>query len=150
VKGQIEAYGDGDLKPEQVSEIAEKLGVPEVDVVSMNQRMQGDASLNAPLSKDAEVGGEWQDWLVDDTIDQETALGEAQELDTRRKMLSEAMNVLNEREIEIFNARRLQDKPDTLDVLSQKFGVSRERIRQIEVRAFEKIQDAMTEAAADA
>ncbi len=150
VKGQIEAYEDGDLKPDQVKEIADQLGVSEDDVVSMNQRMQGDASLNAPLSKDAEVGGEWQDWLVDDSIDQETALGEAQELDTRRQMLSDAMDVLNEREAEIFNARRLQEKPDTLETLSQKYGVSRERIRQIEVRAFEKVQDAMTETAVGA
>ena len=150
VKGQIEAYEDGDLKPEHVSEIAEKLGVSETDVVSMNQRMQGDSSLNAPLSKDTEGGGEWQDWLVDEGIDQETALGERQELDARRKVLRDAMEVLNEREAAIFNARRLKEKPDTLEVLSQEYGVSRERIRQIEVRAFEKIQDAVTSASAEA
>lgn len=147
VKGQIEAYGDGDLKPEQVDEIADKLGVSEDDVVSMNQRLQGDASLNTPLSKDVEGGGEWQDWLVDDSIDQETALGQSQELGLRRKLLDDAMSILNEREAAIFKARRLSEKPATLETLSQEYGVSRERIRQIEVRAFEKIQDAVTEAA---
>lgn len=148
IKGQLNAYEDGDLHPEKVKEIATQLGVSEEDVTSMNQRMQGDASLNAPLRQEAE-SGEWQDWLVDDTqIDQETALGERQELDERLAMLRSSMAVLNEREAEIFEARRLKEKPETLEVLSQKFGVSRERIRQIEVRAFEKVQEAVTEAAA--
>ena len=147
VKGQIDAYEDGDLRPEKVSEIATQLGVSEDDVVSMNQRMQGDASLNAPLSKDSETG-EWQDWLVDDQVDQETALGDSQELNQRLSLLRDAMGVLNEREAEIFESRRLSEKPETLEELSQKFGVSRERIRQIEVRAFEKVQEAVTEAAA--
>ncbi|GJM02834.1 MAG: RNA polymerase sigma factor RpoH [Rhodomicrobium sp.] len=148
VKGQINAYEDGDLRPEKVAEVAKQLGVSEEDVISMNQRMQGDASLNVPLSKDAEGGGEWQDWLVDDQVDQETALGDSQELSQRLSLLKNAMNVLNEREASIFEARRLSEQPETLEVLSQKFGVSRERIRQIEVRAFEKVQEAVTEAAA--
>ena len=146
VKSQLNAYEDGDLKPEQVSEIAERLGVPEGDVVSMNQRLQGDASLNAPLSVESE-GGEWQDWLVDDEIDQETALGESQEMDHRLDLLKDAMGVLNEREAQIFEARRLSEKPQTLEELSQVHGVSRERIRQIEVRAFEKVQEAVVAAA---
>lgn len=146
VKSQLNAYEDGDLKPEQVKEIATRLGVPEVDVVSMNQRMQGDASLNAPLSKESE-SGEWQDWLVDDEIDQETALGDSQELDHRLDLLKTAMGVLNEREVKIFEARRLSEKPQTLEELSQVHGVSRERIRQIEVRAFEKVQEAVVAAA---
>ncbi len=146
VKSQLNAYEDGDLKPDQVKEIATRLGVPEVDVVSMNQRMQGDASLNAPLSKESE-SGEWQDWLVDDEIDQETALGESQELGHRLDLLKDAMGVLNEREVKIFEARRLSETPQTLEELSQEHGVSRERIRQIEVRAFEKVQEAVVAAA---
>jgi RNA polymerase sigma-32 factor len=146
VKSQLNAYEDGDLKPDQVKEIATRLGVPEVDVVSMNQRMQGDASLNAPLSKESE-SGEWQDWLVDDEIDQETALGESQELGHRLDLLKDAMGVLNEREVQIFEARRLSETPQTLEELSQEHGVSRERIRQIEVRAFEKVQEAVVAAA---
>ncbi len=147
VKGQINAYEDGDLKPEKVQEIAKQLGVSEEDVLSMNQRMQGDASLNAPLRQDTE-SGEWQDWLVDDQVDQETALGNSQELNERLGHLKDAMGVLNEREVKIFEARRLSETPKTLEELSQEFGVSRERIRQIEVRAFEKVQEAVTEAAA--
>lgn len=146
VKSQLNAYEDGDLKPEQISEIANRLGVPEDDVVSMNQRMQGDASLNAPLSKESE-SGEWQDWLVDDEVDQETALGDSQELDHRLDLLKDAMGVLNEREAKIFEARRLSETPQTLEELSQEHGVSRERIRQIEVRAFEKVQEAVVAAA---
>lgn len=147
IKGQINAYEDGDLHPDKIEEIANRLGVSNDDVVSMNQRMQGDASLNAPLRKDTETS-EWQDWLVDDTQDQETALGNSQELSARLALLKDAMGVLNEREVQIFEARRLAEKPETLEELSQKFGVSRERIRQIEVRAFEKVQEAVTEAAA--
>ncbi len=146
IKGQINAYEDGDLRPEKVKEIAKQLNVSEEDVISMNQRMQGDASLNAPLRQDAEVG-EWQDWLVDDQVDQETALGDAQELNERLDLLKQSMSELNEREEEIFEARRLSDPPKTLEQLSQQFGVSRERIRQIEVRAFEKVQEAVTSAA---
>ena len=147
VKGQIEAYEESHLKAEQIKQIADQLGVPERDVVSMNQRLQGDASLNAPLSKDAEVGGEWQDWLVDDKIDQESELAEREELEQRRHLLQNAMSVLNEREADIFSNRRLSEQPPTLEQLSQKFNVSRERIRQIEVRAFEKVQAAVQQAA---
>ncbi|MGI9386015.1 MAG: RNA polymerase sigma factor RpoH [Methyloligellaceae bacterium] len=146
IKGQIQALEEGDLKPEQVEHIATKLGVSEDDVVSMNRRLAGDTSLNAPVRADAE-GGEWQDWLVDETVDQETALAESEELDRRRSMLTDAMQNLNDREKRIFEARRLNEDPLTLEQLSTEFGVSRERIRQIEVRAFEKVQKAVRNAA---
>ncbi len=143
VKGQIQAIEDGDLRPEQVKEISERLGVTEDEVVSMNRRMSGpDNSLNAPLRQDSETG-EWQDWLVDDTADQEVTLGEEQELEQRREMLAAAMETLNEREMHILTERRLKDDPATLEDLSQEYGISRERVRQIEVRAFEKLQKAM-------
>ena len=146
VKGQIQAIEDGDLNPEQVKEISERLGVTEDEVVSMNRRMAGpDNSLNAPLRQDSE-SGEWQDWLVDDTADQEATLGEEQELDLRREMLARAMSTLNEREMHILTERRLKDDPATLEDLSQEYGISRERVRQIEVRAFEKLQKAMKNA----
>ena len=149
IKGQIKALEDGDMRPDQVKLIAEKLNVPEVDVISMNRRLSGDASLNTPISAE-KGGGEWQDWLTDDNaIDQETVLAESQELDQRHKMLVLAMDKLNDREKAIFEARRLEDKPITLEVLSQKYEVSRERIRQIEVRAFEKVQQAMHKLAAE-
>jgi RNA polymerase sigma-32 factor len=141
VKGQIQALEEGDLLPDQVTEIATRLGVSEEDVISMNRRLGGDTSLNAPLRQDAE--GEWQDWLVDDTDSQETQLVDSEELAQRRDMLVHAMNKLNERERRIFEARRLNYEPSTLEELSQEFGVSRERIRQIEVRAFEKVQKAV-------
>jgi RNA polymerase sigma-32 factor len=141
VKGQIQALEEGDLRPDHVAEIATRLGVSEDDVISMNRRLGGDTSLNAPLRQDAE--GEWQDWLVDDTDSQETQLVESEELSQRRGMLTHAMDKLNERERRIFEARRLNDEPSTLEELSQEFGVSRERIRQIEVRAFEKVQKAV-------
>ncbi len=147
VKGQIEALDDGDLHPDHVTEISERLGVPEADVVSMNRRLGGDTSLNAPMRMDGEGGGEWQDWLVDDSDDQEAELGESQEFELRMKMLRNAMGDLNDREKRIFQARRLEEDPLTLEELSQEFDVSRERIRQIEVRAFEKVQAAMTAAA---
>ncbi len=150
LKGQIRALDEGDMKPEQVRTIADRLGVPEADVISMNRRLAGDASLNAPLRADGESGGEWQDWLVDEGENQEEKLAERQEHDMRMKMLREAMTRLNERERRIFTARRLSDPPLTLEDLSKEFGVSRERIRQIEVRAFEKVQKAMREAAAEA
>src|SRR5499433_3403775 len=143
MKGQIKALDDGDLRPDQVKHIATKLGVPEEDVVSMNRRLGGDASLNAPLRADAEGGGEWQDWLVDDTPDQEERLVESEELSHRKAYLEKAMASLNERERRIFEARRLAEEPATLEDLSEEFGVSRERIRQIEVRAFEKVQKAV-------
>ncbi|MFT5511586.1 MAG: RNA polymerase sigma-32 factor [Hyphomicrobiaceae bacterium] len=145
-KSQLQALGDGDLSPENVDAIATKLGVPKADVISMNRRLGGDASLNAPLRADTETG-EWQDWLVDDTPDQEYTLGESEELERRRDYLSTAMSGLNDREKRIFEARRLSEDPLTLETLSEEFGVSRERIRQIEVRAFEKVQAAVQAAA---
>jgi RNA polymerase sigma-32 factor len=145
-KSQLQALEEGDLKPETVKKIAKRLGVTEEDVVSMNRRLGGDASLNAPVRTDAE-SGEWQDWLVDETPDQEEQLVESEELDRRRSYLSKAMSTLNDRERRIFEARRLAEDPMTLEDLSAEFGVSRERIRQIEVRAFEKVQKAVQNAA---
>jgi len=139
LKGKIQALDEGDLKPHQVSEIATKLGVSENEVVSMNRRLAGDASLNAPIRAEAD-SGEWQDWLVDESDSQESMIAEQEELDMRRKMLGDAMGVLNDRERRIFEARRLSEDPMTLEDLSGEFGVSRERVRQIEVRAFEKVQ----------
>ncbi|ESR27048.1 RNA polymerase sigma factor RpoH [Lutibaculum baratangense] len=146
VKGQIAAIEDGDLRPDQVSDIATKLGVSEDEVVSMNRRLSGDASLNSPLRGDGESTTEWQDWLEDEEANQETRLGDEQELDARRRMLVDAMGTLNDREKRIFTARRLEEEPLTLEELSGEFGVSRERVRQIEVRAFEKVQQAMLQA----
>jgi RNA polymerase sigma-32 factor len=146
VKGQIAALDDGNLHPDQIKQIATTLHVSEEDVVSMNQRLTGDASLNAPMRAD-EGSSEWQDWLVDDTPDQETTLGNSQEYDERMELLQGAMSDLNEREKAIFQARRLKDNPATLEELAQEYNVSRERIRQIEVRAFEKVQEAVTHAA---
>jgi RNA polymerase sigma-32 factor len=143
VKSQIQALNEGDLRPEQIEQIATKLGVTEDDVVSMNRRLGGDASLNAPMRSDGEAGGEWQDWLVDDAPDQEELLAESEELGNRRQMLKDAIGVLNDRERRIFEARRLADSPITLEDLAAEFGVSRERVRQIEVRAFEKVQKAV-------
>jgi RNA polymerase sigma-32 factor len=149
IKGQLKALDEGDLRPDQVKRIATQLGVTEEDVVSMNRRLAGDSSLNAPVRNDAE-SGEWQDWLVDDTMDQETALAESEERDNRRGMLNDALKGLNARERRVFEARRLAEDPLTLEELSAEFGVSRERIRQIEVRAFEKVQKAVTKAASAA
>ncbi|MFZ4806038.1 MAG: RNA polymerase sigma factor RpoH [Hyphomicrobiaceae bacterium] len=145
-KSQLQALEEGDLRPDHVKAIATKLGVPEEDVVSMNRRLGGDASLNAPVRADSEAG-EWQDWLVDDKPDQEEALGEKEEMSQRRAFLTSALETLNDRERRIFEARRLSDNPATLEDLSAEFGVSRERIRQIEVRAFEKVQKAVQKAA---
>jgi RNA polymerase sigma-32 factor len=145
-KSQLQALEEGDLRPDQVKQIATNLGVPEEDVVSMNRRLGGDASLNAPLRADSE-SGEWQDWLVDEGPDQETKLVETEEMDRRREYLEAAMDGLNDRERRIFTARRLADDPLTLEELSSEFNVSRERIRQIEVRAFEKVQKAVQKAA---
>jgi len=141
VKWQIQALGDGDLRPDQVAEIATRLGVSEDDVISMNRRLSGDASLNSPVRADAE--GEWQDWLVDDADSQETVLAESEEMEQRRGLLQKAMDKLNERERRVFKARRLSEDPLTLEDLSQEFGVSRERIRQVEVHAFRKVQKSM-------
>ncbi|ASP34520.1 MULTISPECIES: RNA polymerase sigma factor RpoH [Stappiaceae] len=146
LKGKIQALDEGDLKPHQVKEIATRLGVSEEEVISMNRRLGGDASLNAPVRAEADAG-EWQDWLVDEGDSQETLLANQEELDMRRKMLSEAMDVLNDRERRIFEARRLAEDPMTLEDLSGEFGVSRERVRQIEVRAFEKVQKAVRNSA---
>jgi len=146
IKGQLKALEEGDLRPDQVKQIATRLGVTEEDVISMNRRLAGDSSLNAPVRNDAE-SGEWQDWLVDDTVDQETALAESEERESRRGMLNDALKGLNARERRVFEARRLAEDPLTLEELSAEFGVSRERIRQIEGRAFEKVQKAVTKAA---
>ena len=144
VKSQIEALEDGDLRPDQVQLIAKKLGVTEEDVVSMNRRLGGDTSLNAHLRDDSE--GEWQDWLVDESDNQEEMLVQSEEASMRHGLLREAMDKLTDRERRVFEARRLQDDPVTLEDLSQEFGVSRERIRQIEVRAFDKVQKAVKNA----
>ncbi|MCF6303535.1 MAG: RNA polymerase sigma factor RpoH [Devosiaceae bacterium] len=142
-KSRIQALGDGDLKPDQVKQIATQLGVSEKEVTSMNRRLSGDASLNAPIKAAEGESGEWQDWLVDDSKSQERLLIEQDELEVRREMLKDAMEFLNEREQRIFEARRLTDKAITLEELSKEFGISRERVRQIEVRAFEKVQKSM-------
>jgi len=141
-KSKISALDEGDMRPDQVKLIAKRLGVTEQDVVDMNRRLGGDVSLNAPIREDGD-SGEWQDWLLDDTASQETRLAESEESDNRRKALGEALTVLNDRERRIFEARRLADDPITLEELADEFGVSRERVRQIEVRAFEKVQKAV-------
>jgi RNA polymerase sigma-32 factor len=138
-KSKISTHEEGDLHPEQVKLIAERLGVTKQDVIDMNRRLGGDVSLNAPIRQDG-VSDEWQDWLADDTSDQEAVLAEHEESDNRRKALGEALTVLNDRERRIFEARRLSDEPITLEELAEEFGVSRERVRQIEVRAFEKVK----------
>ena len=140
-KGRISALDEGDLRPDQVKQIATSLGVPEQDVVDMNRRLSGDTSLNAPLREEGE--GEWQDWLVDNSPSQETVLAREEEGRNRLSALRDALGVLNPRERRIFEARRLADDPITLEDLSGEFGVSRERVRQIEVRAFEKVQEAV-------
>ncbi|SDN14775.1 RNA polymerase, sigma 32 subunit, RpoH [Methylobacterium phyllostachyos] len=140
-KGKISALDEGDLKPDQVKQIATRLGVPEQDVIDMNRRLSGDTSLNAPLREEGE--GEWQDWLVDNSPSQETVLAREQEGQNRLSALRDALGVLNPRERRIFEARRLAEDPITLEDLSGEFGVSRERVRQIEVRAFEKVQEAV-------
>ncbi len=143
MKNNLEAFEEGDLHPDDVDSIATKLGVAEHEVVNMNRRMSmgGDASLNVPMREDGE--GQWLDWLTDDEPLQDKAIADAQEADVRHEMLGEAMEALNEREQHILTERRLTDDPKTLEELSQVYSVSRERIRQIEVRAFEKLQKAM-------
>ena len=146
LKGQLQAIDEGDLAPENVKKIAQTLDVPEQDVINMNRRLASpDHSLNAPLRVDGE--GEWQDWLVDETEDQETRLSNQQELHKRRALLKNAMSALNDREKHILTHRRLRETPTTLEDLSQEYGISRERVRQIEVRAFEKLQKAIKNAA---
>ena len=142
LKGQMQAIDDGDLQPEQVAKIARVLDVPEQDVVSMNRRLAApDHSLNAPVRQDSE--GEWQDWLVDESETQETSIADREELTGRKALLTGALKSLNERERHILIERRLKDNPTTLEDLSQQYNISRERVRQIEVRAFEKLQKAM-------
>jgi RNA polymerase sigma-32 factor len=142
-KSKISALDEGDMRPDQVKLIAKRLGVPEQDVIDMNRRLGGDASLNAPIREDGDAG-EWQDWLVDtNNVSQETRIIADEQADNRHKALRDAMSVLNDRERRIFEARRLADDPITLEELAEEFGVSRERVRQIEVRAFEKIQEAV-------
>ena len=148
LKGQMQAIEDGDLKPEHVARIAHVLAVPEQDVVSMNRRLSApDHSLNAPVRADSE--GEWQDWLVDDGESQETTLADREELSGRQALLSGALKTLNDRERHILIERRLKDNPTTLEELSQQYNISRERVRQIEVRAFEKLQKAMHQQVAE-
>jgi RNA polymerase sigma-32 factor len=147
LKGRIQALDEGDLKPEHVKEIATTLKVSEDEVVSMNRRLSGDASLNAPIKASEGDSGQWQDLLVDEHDNQEEILIEQDELDSRRALLASAMKVLNDRERRIFEARRLTEDPVTLEELSTEFDISRERVRQIEVRAFEKVQDAVRKAA---
>ena len=142
-KSQISALEDGDLRPDQVKTIAHRLGVHEKEVVDMNRRLSGDASLNAPLREEGE--GEWQDWLVDDSASQESRMVEKEQSDNRHVALRGALSVLNPRERRIFEARRLAEDPETLENLSTEFNISRERVRQIEVRAFEKVQQAVKE-----
>ena len=149
IKGQIQAIDDGDLKPEQVTQIATQLNVTEDEVMSMNQRMAGnDRSLNVPLSRYGEGGGEWQDWLQDDSPDQEATFADHEEYDARKNLMLDAMQGLNPREQRILSARRLSEPPLTLEDLATEFNISRERIRQIEVRAFEKLQKAVRDKAA--
>jgi RNA polymerase sigma-32 factor len=141
-KSRISALDEGDMRPDQVKLIAKRLGVTEQDVIDMNRRLGGDASLNAPIREDGD-SGEWMDWLVDDSVSQESRLADSEQAENRHKALGEALTVLNDRERRIFEARRLADDPITLEELADEFGVSRERVRQIEVRAFEKVQKAV-------
>ena len=146
IKGQLQAIDEGDLSPENVQKISERLNVSETEVVSMNRRLSGpDNSLNAPLAADGD--GEWQDWLVDESANQEEVLGQAEELAGRRKLLANSLTNLNERERYIFVERRLTENPKTLEELSEEYNISRERVRQIEVRAFEKVQKSIKTAA---
>ena len=146
-KSRIAALGEGDMRPDQVKQIAIQLGVPDADVVEMNRRLGGDASLNTPIRDDGN-SGEWQDWLVDESASQESRLAESEQLENRQKALGRALTVLSDRERRIFVSRRLADEPKTLEELADEFGVSRERVRQIDVRAFEKVQRATRSAVA--
>src|SRR6516162_284729 len=142
VQSKICILDEGDMRPDQVKLIAKRLGVSETNVIDMNRRLGGDASLNAPIREEGD-SGEWMDWLVDDSASQESRLAESEQSENRHKALGEALTVLNDRERRIFEARRLADEPITLEELADEFGVSRERVRQIEVRAFEKVQKAV-------
>lgn len=148
LKGQMQAIDDGDLSPERVSHIAERLNVSESDVIQMNRRISSpDASLNAPVREEGD--GEWQDWLVDGDESQEVSLANSEEFGNRRKLLAGALKSLSERERQILSERRLKDTPTTLESLSQRYGISRERVRQIEVKAFEKLQRSVRNAVMD-
>lgn len=151
MKKNLDAYDDSDLHPDDVEKIASDLGVPEQEVVNMNRRMMmgGDGSLNVQMRNGEEETGEWQDWLTDDRPLQDETFADAQEAEVRNEMLTEAMGLLNDRERHILTERRLTENPQTLEELSQVYDVSRERIRQIEVRAFEKLQKAMQRIASD-
>lgn len=150
IKGRLQAFDEGDLSPEHVTQIATELSVPEQDVINMNRRMAGaDNSLNTPVRADGDGNSEWQDWLADESDSQETTFAESEELSLRRGLLQDAMAGLNEREQNILRQRRLIDTPRTLEDLSQEYKISRERVRQIEVRAFEKLQKSMRNAAID-
>jgi RNA polymerase sigma-32 factor len=146
-KARIFAFEEGDMRPDRVKIIARRIGVTEQDVIDMNRRLGGDVSLNAPIREEGD-SGEWQDWLVDESPDQETRLAASEEFDNRHKMLFDALSVLNERERRIFEARRLAEDPTTLAELAEEFGVCRERVRQIEVSSFEKVQKAVKNRAA--
>jgi RNA polymerase sigma-32 factor len=147
-KSHINALEEGDMTPEHVATLADRLGVSEREVVDMNRRLSSpDSSLNTPVKTESDA--EWQDWLTDESLDQEAQLAETEELGERRALLSAALGELSEREREIIVARRLEDDPQTLEQLSQKYGVSRERVRQIEVRAFDKLQNAMKRSLAE-
>ena len=142
IKKQIAPSEEGDLKKEQVNEISKRLGVKSDEVISMNRRMMGqEKSLNEPIKSDEK--GEWQDWVVDDNLDQELYVSQKQELDEKKSLLQDAIKILNDREKKIIQERKLSDEPKTLDELSKKYKISRERIRQIETKAFEKLQKAM-------
>ena len=141
-KSRISALGEGDMRPDQVRRLAEHLGVTEQDVIDMNRRLAGDASLNAPIRQDGD-SGEWLDWLVDDSASQETRMAESEQSENRHKALGDALTKLSGRERRIFEARRLATEPTTLEDLANEFGVSRERVRQIESHAFEKVQKAV-------
>jgi len=141
-KRRISALDEGDMRSDQVKTVAQRLGVTETDVIYMNRRLGGDASLNAPIREDGDFG-QWQDWLVDERADQETTLIASEEFDNRRSALAAALSVLNDRERRIFEARRLAEDPVTLKELAREFGLSRERVRQIDGRAVEKVQNAM-------
>jgi RNA polymerase sigma-32 factor len=141
-KNKISILEEGDMRPDQVKTIARRLGVTETDVIYMNRRLRGDASLNAPIREDGDFG-EWQDWLVDERADQETTLVASEEFDNRRRALASAVSMLNDRERRIFEARRLAEDRITLNELAEEFGISRERVRQIEVRSVEKLQTAV-------
>ena len=150
LKGQMQAIDDGDLSAEQVNKIATELAVSEEEVISMNRRLAApDRSLNAPLRTDEDGGADWQELLVDETSNHEVRLGETQESENRHRLLTSAMVHLNPREREILSARRLKEDPETLEALSMQFNISRERVRQIEVRAFEKLQSVMVQSAAE-